>query len=301
MLLGVGKQANKSRFWDPLPLYVGASYDIVDNIICEYRQPEQLELTWNFLEAIPMGLLQPPFFEDDRPMWVAPRNLLNHIIKIRSSRYLNYASIGSFFGHELSHSVTPRYSGFENLLPPWSEQFLKEYINKAQCFVVQYTSFYDKAAELHVSWWFLELFRKIHIFFVLQLDGMRTFEEDMSDLAGIRAAFHAYRLRSQNEPAGQKLQDLPEFSTDALFFLSFAQVNISFKPQPRIHSSFLLTKQKWCRSNSRLQIRHKISRSVHSPEKYRVNGALSNFDMFAQTFNCSVGSPMNPAKECESW
>lgn len=51
MLTGLGERVNKSMVWDPMPLYVGASYDIVDNII-----------------SIPMGLLQPPFFEDSRPL-----------------------------------------------------------------------------------------------------------------------------------------------------------------------------------------------------------------------------------------
>ena len=35
MLLELGEKINKSHYWDPLPLYVGASYDIVDNIICK--------------------------------------------------------------------------------------------------------------------------------------------------------------------------------------------------------------------------------------------------------------------------
>lgn len=111
---------------------------------------------------------------------------------------------------------------------------------------------------------------------------MRTFEEDMSDLAGIQAAFNAYHRTQMNSTVPQlRLQELPDFSTDMLFFLSFAQ--------------------KWCRSNSGIQTRLKISKSVHSPEKYRVNGALSNLDAFAIAFNCSAGSNMNPLKRCESW
>ena len=65
--------------------------------------------------------------------------------------FLNYASLGSFFGHELSHSVTPRYGDFDQLLEPWNENFLKEYLMKAQCFVSQYSAYYDSTAEQHVS------------------------------------------------------------------------------------------------------------------------------------------------------
>lgn len=61
---------------------------------------------------------------------------------------------------------------------------------------------------------------------------MRTFEEDMSDLAGIQAAFNAYK-RQTNETAEMnnllRLYELPDFSTDMLFFLSFAQVSLLSK------------------------------------------------------------------------
>lgn len=49
----------------------------------------------------------------------------------------------------------------------------------------------------------------------------------MSDLAGIQAAFNAYQaMTNKSELMKQKLQELPEFSTDMLFFLSFAQVSL---------------------------------------------------------------------------
>jgi len=37
ILTDLGERINKSHYWDPLPLFVGASYDIVDNIICELK------------------------------------------------------------------------------------------------------------------------------------------------------------------------------------------------------------------------------------------------------------------------
>uniref|UniRef100_M4C3Y9 Peptidase M13 C-terminal domain-containing protein n=1 Tax=Hyaloperonospora arabidopsidis (strain Emoy2) TaxID=559515 RepID=M4C3Y9_HYAAE len=39
----------------------------------------------------------------------------------------------------------------------------------------------------------------------------------------------------------------------------------------------------------------------HSPGKWRVNGPLMNYDKFAETFSCSVGTPMNPEKKCVIW
>jgi len=34
-LRGIGKKVNKTHEWDTSPLYVGASYDIMDNMISE--------------------------------------------------------------------------------------------------------------------------------------------------------------------------------------------------------------------------------------------------------------------------
>ncbi|CAG2166447.1 unnamed protein product, partial [Oppiella nova] len=53
-LLSVGKRVNKSVEWDQSPLCVGASYDIIDNLI-----------------TIPIGLLHPPFYDSKRPAYVS--------------------------------------------------------------------------------------------------------------------------------------------------------------------------------------------------------------------------------------
>lgn len=74
------------------------------------------------------------------------------LFQLFAPSYLNFASLGSFFGHELSHSVTPRYFEYDRLLAPWTDAYLKDYLTKAQCFVGYYTSYYDKSAEQHVSY-----------------------------------------------------------------------------------------------------------------------------------------------------
>lgn len=74
------------------------------------------------------------------------------------NRYLNYGSIGSFVGHEISHASMPRYDFDENLLEPWNHVLLKSFLSKANCFVEQYSAYFDEESEMNVSQLFLILY-----------------------------------------------------------------------------------------------------------------------------------------------
>lgn len=39
----------------------------------------------------------------------------------------------------------------------------------------------------------------------------------------------------------------------------------------------------------------------HAPNKFRVNGPLSNLPEFAQAFGCAEGTRMAPTDRCELW
>ncbi|KAK6055097.1 hypothetical protein COOONC_07398 [Cooperia oncophora] len=40
---------------------------------------------------------------------------------------------------------------------------------------------------------------------------------------------------------------------------------------------------------------------VHPLGMFRVNLPLRNFPPFAEAFNCSIGTPMNPYEKCRVW
>jgi predicted metalloendopeptidase len=65
-------------------------------------------------------------------------------------RYLNFGSIGSFVGHEISHGSMPRYDNDESLMKPWNDTVLKSFLSKAKCFVDQYSAYYDEEAKQNV-------------------------------------------------------------------------------------------------------------------------------------------------------
>lgn len=110
--------------------------------------------------------------------------------------------------------------------------------------------------------------------------------ENIADGGGIHQAFLAYKrwLTNQKDPKILENETLPELNltNTQLFFLNFGQV--------------------WCGDIRREANKNKMMTSVqHSPARFRVLGALSNFEEFSKAFNCPVGSKMNPIHKCKVW
>eukprot|EP01126_Amoeba_proteus_P014579 TRINITY_DN1643_c0_g2_i3.p1 TRINITY_DN1643_c0_g2~~TRINITY_DN1643_c0_g2_i3.p1 ORF type:complete len:142 (+),score=15.07 TRINITY_DN1643_c0_g2_i3:391-816(+) len=74
---------------------------------------------------------------------------------------------------------------------------------------------------------------------------------------------------------------VPNFTRGQLFFVAFAQT--------------------WCEKATDEYLKNQVKTDVHSPAMFRVNGPFTNLVNFAETFNCPVGSPMNPTQRCEVW
>ena len=64
---------------------------------------------------------------------------------------------------------------------------------------------------------------------------------------------------------------------------------------------FLAWGQTWCSKTQPKMAKVSLLTDVHSPDKVRVNCVLSNFQPFADTFQCKPGSKMNPAQKCRIW
>jgi predicted metalloendopeptidase len=115
-----------------------------------------------------------------------------------------------------------------------------------------------------------------------------TLGENMADNGGLQRAFEAWKIQL-DDPASfasqsLNLKGLQNYTDDQLFFLSFAQV--------------------WCHvpdTSPTGQDYKKLELDVHSPDRYRVNGVVSNSAQFAKTWQCRVGQNMNPTKKCVIW
>lgn len=77
----------------------------------------------------PAAILQDRFFSIDRP------------------NFVNYASIGSLIGHEITHGLDDQgrlYDGNGHLFDWWNTQTEMQFLTNAQCFVHQYGNYLDE-------------------------------------------------------------------------------------------------------------------------------------------------------------
>jgi predicted metalloendopeptidase len=132
----------------------------------------------------PAAMLQPPFFDPDRPA------------------VLNYGSIGAVIGHEISHSFDDQGAQFDatgKLHDWWTPQ--------------DYTHFKASSAQL------VKQFDAYKPFPDLAVNGRQTLSENIADLAGLAVSYSAYRASL----GGREATPLEGFSGDQQFFISFAE------------------------------------------------------------------------------
>ncbi|XP_063879221.1 neprilysin-1-like isoform X2 [Scylla paramamosain] len=227
--------------WPRGPLDINAFYSALRNAI-----------------VIPQGVLQPPIF--------IPEKLTA----------LNYGSLGSIIGHETTHgfdSTGRMRDAHGNLNHWWTNTTRQQYINRTQCFVKQYST-YDVAPLLPPHQ---------QLDHELMISGERTLAENIADNGGLRAAWVAYQRRVKKDGRAHTLSlpGLQHFTSDQLFFISFAKV--------------------WCNNITPFALQYILKADVHVPGYFRILGVLRNSPAFAEAFKCPIGSPMNPKEKCLLW
>ncbi|XP_014239311.1 endothelin-converting enzyme homolog isoform X5 [Cimex lectularius] len=204
------------------------------------------------------------YYTPNRNQIVFPAGILQSpFYDINHQQALNFGAMGVVMGHELIHAFDDQ--GRE----------------------------YDKYGNMH-QWWnnrTIEKFKEqtecvVKQYSNYELDskklnnGKQTLGENIADNGGLKAAYRAYIDRvskSKEEP----LLPAVNMTHKQLFFLSFAQV--------------------WCSASTDQATNLHVEKDSHSIPKYRVIGSLSNFQEFADNFNCKLGSRMNPKEKCVVW
>ncbi|KAH8251551.1 hypothetical protein KR038_001802 [Drosophila bunnanda] len=184
---------------------------------------------------------------------------------------LKFGTLGFIVGHELTHGFDTTSSFFDskgNVRPWWTKDTQRAFDIRTFCFIKHYSSY--TIPEIGVN-----------------INGVKTKDENIADNGGLRQAFAAYqshrKQRLENPEHHEVSEQMPgiDLNPDQLFFLSFAQL--------------------FC-SDFQEEHYYKHMDKVHTIDKYRVLGAISNSDDFVQAYNCPIGSGMRPESEtCRLW
>jgi predicted metalloendopeptidase len=132
----------------------------------------------------PAAILQPPYFDPNRPA------------------VMDYGAIGATIGHEISHSFDDQGALFDasgRLNNWWTKDDFAHFQASSARLARQYDA-YKPFPDLAVN-------------------GKQTLSENIADVAGLAVAYDAYRLSLKGAAAAADAG----FNGDQLFFLSFAQ------------------------------------------------------------------------------
>ncbi|KAK2031791.1 peptidase family M13 [Colletotrichum zoysiae] len=179
--------------------------------------------------------------------------------------YINYGSLGSILGHELTHGFDNNghnYAANGSLANWWDDKSLEAFNNRTKCFADQYQNFTVTAPNGTQ----------------VPVRGNFTLGENIADAGGVSTSFAAWKkLQGSRDAKDQDLPGLQKFSHDQVFFLRWAQT--------------------WCsKSSSREYDVYLLRSDVHSPGFARIKGPLDNSRDFRSAFNCPQKQPT-----CELW
>ncbi|HEV7356412.1 MAG TPA: M13 family metallopeptidase [Steroidobacteraceae bacterium] len=180
----------------------------------------------------PAAVLQPPYFDPKQPL------------------SMDYGAIGATIGHEISHSFDDQGALFD------AQGRLKNWWQPND-----FAHFRASGARLAAQ------FDAYKPFPDLSLNGTLTLSENIADVAGLNAAYDAYRLATKDAPA----EKLSGFDNDQLFFLSYAQ--------------------SWREKNRDAALRDQVITDSHSPAQYRTY-TVRNLDAWYDAFQVRPGQTL---------
>nr|ARK19883.1 neprilysin-like protein 5 [Ampulex compressa] len=193
------------------------------------------------------------------------------IYEAEMSPAVNYGAIGYVLAHELFHMFqgcgNPSIEQHQSVLW-WSSDMRHGCKKKKKCFVKQYGQYVIPELVGYTK--------------QCQVDGERTYEENVADVMGLKAAYrlHAQKVKKNNGKC-QVLPKFEKFTCDQLFFLAFANTLCGVA-----HPTYV-------------RLRHHVW--AHSPDSIRVNAALWNIDAFRRAFDCGPEKGLKSEEMCDFW
>jgi putative endopeptidase len=211
---------------------------------CLYPQAvDACELPLQNAITFPAANFQPPYFDPQAPAAV------------------NYGAIGQTIGHEISHTLDTTGSAFDSrgrVRNWWKPADLAHFKSATARLAAQYDT-YKPFPDLAVN-------------------GKQTLNENIADLAGISAAYDAYRTSL----AGKAAPVQNGFTGDQQFFLGFAQ--------------------QWASKLSEAFLPEQVMTDDHSPDQFRPV-TVGNLDAWYVAFDVKRGDKLYlaPADRVHIW
>jgi putative endopeptidase len=176
--LRVGK-FNEDRDWAKVGKPVDRmEWGMTPPTVNAYYNPQNNEIVF------PAGILQPPYFDPN------------------ADDALNYGSMGSVIGHEMTHGFDDQGSKYDpsgNLANWWSEADLKAFKERAGCIVNQFNNFEVEKG--------------------LNENGSLVQGESIADLGGLVVAYAAFQKAMEGKPR----TNIDGFTPEQRFFLGYAR------------------------------------------------------------------------------
>lgn len=189
----------------------------------------------------------------------------------RWPKYLQYGAIGVVAGHELSHAYDNSGRLYDEkgfLRDWWTNSTAQEFTKRQKCLEQQYGNLtLDDGAG-----------RKI------PLNSKLTIGEDVADAGGMAQSYRAWKtLVAAQDGSDQLLPGLDGYTREQLFFIAYA-----------------ITYARNLRPEEALR---RIRTDPHSPNPWRTNAVVRNFEPFYEAFGCKVGDGMFVPREerCQIW
>jgi putative endopeptidase len=180
----------------------------------------------------PAAMLQPPYFDPSRPV------------------AMDYGAIGAVIGHEISHSFDDSGALFDaaGRFRNWWTDDDKAHFEASSAQLVKQYDAYRPFPDLAVN-------------------GKLTLGENIADVAGLAAAYDAYKMSLGGQPAPV----VAGLSGDQQFFLSFAQ--------------------SWRLKMREPALRQQILQDGHAPDEYRAD-TVRNLDPWYTAFDVRPGEAL---------
>ena len=177
---------------------------------------------------------------------------------------VNYGAIGVVIGHEISHGFDDQGAKFD-ATGKLNNWWTPEDLTKFQARTSCVVKQFDSFK--------IDGAEDIHI------NGKLVLGESIGDLAGLKIAYLAFK----KTPQGKSDTKIDGFTPDQQFFIAWGQFR---GDETRPETQKLM-----------------VQGDPHPVAKYRVLGPMSNFQPFAEAFNCKAGSAMtrSDTDRCVVW